>query len=285
MLGHKLVQVLAKNLEVWTTVRDAFSETERFGIFDAARTVEGVDVSDDAGVSKVIENVKPDVVINAIGVIKQVPASKDVIQNLTLNSIFPQRLGLLSGRFGFRLITISTDCVFDGKKGNYTEDDPPNARDLYGLSKLLGEVANGNSLTIRTSIIGRELASGHSIVEWFLANRGKKVNGYVNAVYSGFPTLCMAQIIAGLITEHTSLKGLYHISSEPVSKFELLQLLNKYYRAGVEIEPFEDYVIDRSLDSAKFRAATGFRPDGWESMVEQMAADPTPYDQFHTGNR
>lgn len=285
MLGHKLVQVLDGPLEVWTTIRGTFTAIESFGLFDRNRTIENIDVRDPESVRRVIETVKPDVVVNAVGIIKQVPSSKDIVQNLTINAVFPQRLAELSDYCGFRLITIGTDCVFDGKKGNYSEDDPADARDIYGLSKLLGEVAGDKSLTIRTSIIGRELATGHSMVEWFLANRGRTINGYVNAIYSGIPTVVLAGIIADLVVKHRSLSGIYHVSSDPISKFELLELLNKSYNANVTIEPFEDYVIDRSLNSSKFRQATGFEPEGWETMIDRMASDSTPYDQFHRGNK
>ena len=280
MLGHKLVQVLGEKLDVWTTIHGRFDEVERFGIFDRDRTLENVDVTDIETIRGVIKVAKPDVVINAVGVIKQLPASREVVRTLLVNSIFPHRLAELSAEFGFRLIHISTDCVFNGEVGNYNEDDVPNALDLYGQSKHLGEVAGDNCLTLRTSIIGRELAGGHSLVEWFLSNRGKTVRGFVNAIYSGFPTVVFADIISSLITEHAGLHGLYHVSSEPVDKFRLLTLVNEYYGAGIMIEPFDEFRIDRSLDSTRFREAAGFEPPSWESMIERMANDPTPYDKI-----
>lgn len=279
MLGHKLVQVLGEKLEVWTTIRGGFSGVERFGIFDRDRTIEKVEVIDPATVRGAIETAKPDVVINAVGIIKQIPTSQDVIQTLLINSIFPHQLAELSEEFGFRLICISTDCVFDGRKGNYDEQDDANALDLYGRSKNLGEVSGENCLTLRTSIIGRELNTNHSLVEWFLSRRGERVNGFVNAIYSGFPTIVFADIITDLIMKHDDLSGLFHVSSEPISKFRLLKLINEYYRADVEIEPFENFTIDRSLDSGKFRDATGFNPQPWEAMIEGMAADATIYDK------
>ena len=242
--------------------------------------LENVDVSDLDSSRAAIEKIKPDVVINAVGVVKQRPESEDVIKTLSINSLFPQRLAELSREYNFRLITVSTDCVFSGDKGNYSEDDLADARDLYGISKLLGEVKDDNCLTIRTSIIGRELASAHSLVEWFLSNRGNAVKGYLNAIYSGFPTIVLAEIISDIITNHAGLNGVYHVSSDPINKFDLLGLLNKYYQADVVIEPFEDFVIDRSLDSSAFRKATGFSPLGWEHMIEQMASDPTPYETW-----
>lgn len=280
MLGHKLVGALGRQFEAWSTIRGPFSEVEYLGIFDRSRTIENVEAVDADSLACSIEKSQPDVVINAIGVIKQLPSSKDVIHTLTINSILPHRLAELSEKYGFRLICISTDCVFDGEKGMYTEEDAANALDLYGRSKNLGEVVSGNALTIRTSIIGREIGTAHSLVEWFIGNQGKTVKGFANAIYSGFPTIVFADIIADLIVNHSGLSGLYHISSEPISKFELLQLVKSSYGLDIEIERFEDFRIDRSLDSTKFRNVTGFRPMDWKTMVEQMAADSTPYDKW-----
>lgn len=278
MLGHKLVQILGETFDVQATIRGKFFEIERFGIFDRNRIIESVDANDMNSLKRAIEIARPDVVINAVGAIKQLPASNDVIRSLTVNSIFPHRLAEFSREYGFRLILISTDCVFDGKKGTYTEGDIADARDIYGMSKILGEITNADPLTIRTSIIGRELLTKNSIVEWFLSNRGGRVKGYTNAIYTGFPSEVLAEILAGLITHHPDLAGLYHISSGPITKFHLLELLNQYFEADVNIEPSDEVAIDRSLDSSKFRAATGFEPAGWEDMIAQMANSHKPYD-------
>ncbi len=278
MLGHKLVQFLGQHAEVWATLRGNFSEIEAFELINKQRCIEEIDIENVASIRRAIIASKPDVVINAVGIVKQLPSSKDTIKTLTVNSIFPHRLNELATEFGFRLFCISTDCVFDGIKGNYAENDLPNATDLYGKSKNLGEVISENSLTLRTSIIGRELTTSHSLVEWFLANRGKSVKGFANAIYSGFPTIVLADIIKNLIFEHPKLSGLYHVSSDPINKYDLLKLLNKAYGANIEIERDEDFKIDRSLDSTKFRNLTGFIPASWEYMVEQMANDPTPYE-------
>lgn len=280
MLGHKLVHQLHDQFDVWTTVRGSSVDYGEYGFLPSERTIGTVDIEHPRDVHKVLDMVAPDVVINAVGIIKQLPSSHDVIRTLEVNSIFPHRLAHLSNEFGFRLITISTDCVFSGDRGLYDEGSVPDARDLYGKSKNLGEVTAENCLTLRTSIIGRELGTSHSLVEWFLSNRGKSVKGYVNAIYSGFPTIVFADIIATLIAHHPDLHGLYHVSSEPINKFELLRLVKAYYHAGIGLETYEDFRINRSLDSTKFRRATGFRPLDWETMIERMAADPTPYEKW-----
>lgn len=280
MLGHKIFQTLAANFEVTGTIRGGFDTIERFPIFDREKTIEFVDAANVESVESAIRSARPDVVFNAIGIIKQVASAKNVITALTINSIFPHRLAELGAKFGFRLISVSTDCVFDGVKGFYNEGDTPNATDLYGKSKNLGEVTGPNCLTLRTSIIGRELDSTHSLLEWVLSNRGNRINGFTNAIYTGFPTVVFADIIQGLIVDHQELSGLYHIASLPISKFDLLTFINKYYDAKIEIVPSANPKIDRSLDAARFNELTGYRPPEWEEMVIRMASDPTPYDAW-----
>lgn len=280
MLGHKLIQVLSAHAEVWGTLHRSIGKFREYGILDEARCITNVDAAEPAGIRSAVEAVRPDVVLNAIGVVKQLPTSKDVVRTLTINAIFPHRLAGLAEEFDFRLITVSTDCVFDGARGNYSESDIPNATDLYGKSKNLGEVDSERALTLRTSIIGREIGSAHSLVEWFLSNKGSKVKGFRRAIYSGFPTIVLANIITSLIFERADLKGLYHVSSDPINKYELLLLLKRFYGVDVEIEPDDEFRIDRSLDSGRFRKETGLEPAAWPEMVEQMASDPTPYERW-----
>lgn len=277
MLGHKLVQSLDAEFEIFTTVRNTFDDLKKIGFYNKDRTIENIDIFNFEYLREKIELLKPDVVINCVGIIKQLPISKDVIKTLTVNSIFPHQLAELARQLSFRLINISTDCVFKGTKGNYVESDEADASDLYGRSKNLGEVIQENCLTIRTSIIGREISTSHSLVDWFLSNNGGKVKGFVNAIYSGFPTIIFADIIADLIINHKKLEGLYHISSNPIDKYELLNLIKDAYKADIEIERFEDFKIDRSLNSDKFRKETGFKPLKWAEMINKMVADPTPY--------
>ena len=281
MLGHKLVQVLGRSAEVWGSLRGPIDTIKEYDIFNTDRLVDNIDAADEGSIRRALDQVRPDVVINAVGIVKQLPTSKDVITALTINSIFPHRLAQLSEEYGYRLLTVSTDCVFDGVKGNYSEADAPNATDLYGKSKELGEVTNGCCITLRTSIIGRELGTSHSLVEWFLGSEGKQVKGFTKAIYSGFPTIVLADIINDLVFSFPDMAGLYHVSSDPINKYELLGLLQRCYGSDIEIEPSDELHIDRSLNSARFRQATGFRPESWESMVEKMASDATPYGKWH----
>lgn len=281
MLGHKLVQVLGKRFDVWATVRTEYSRLAAQNIFNSRRVIENLDVENIGELGKAVSRLQPAVIINAVGIVKQLPAADDMIKTLTVNAVFPHRLYQIAQNNGARLINISTDCVFDGKKGNYTETDAADATDVYGKSKFLGETISENAVTLRTSIIGRELSSSHSLVEWFLASQGGIVEGYTKAIFSGFPTLILAEIIADLIEHHPQVQGLYHVSSEPISKYDLLNLLNAAYRARVEIKPAGNYAIDRSLDSSKFRAVTGFVPLDWAAMVDRMAADNSSYSNIN----
>jgi len=277
MLGHKLVQVWQERFDLWTTIRTEYRDYEKFGIFNRNKTIERIDIEDIVSVEEAISGSKPDVIVNAVGIIKQTSSAKNVIKTLTGNSIFPHQLSDIAKRFGSRLITISTDCVFSGKAGKYSESDVSDASDLYGKSKCLGEVLTDNCLTLRTSIIGRELNTAHGLIEWFLSNEGKSVKGFNRAVFSGFPTVVFADILADLIINHSGLHGLFHISSEPINKLDLLRLVKDAYQVDIEINPSDEFVIDRSLDSTKFREATGFRSLDWEEMIRRMAADDVPY--------
>ena len=284
MLGHKLWQVYRNRFDMWVTVRSSYRAYAKYNLFDPQRLLGGIDVVDFDTVVRALATVQPDVVINCTGIIKQLTAAKDPIVSLTINSLFPHRLTLLCQASGARLIHISTDCVFSGCKGMYTEDEISDAEDLYGRTKFLGEVDGPSCLTLRTSIIGRELQTTNGLVEWFLTNRGGRVHGYNRAIYSGFTTLAMSEIIANVIEHHPELSGVYHVSSEPINKYDLLCLLRDAYGLQIEIEPYPEVQIDRSLDSSRFRAATNFTPPSWSDMIKAMAEDSTPYDEWRTAN-
>jgi len=280
MLGHKLWQGFQDRFETWGTVRSSYHKYARFSLFDPGRLLGGVSASDFDTVVRGFETIQPGVVVNAIGVIKQLPAAQDPIASIEVNALFPHRLAQVCRARGARLIHISTDCVFSGRKGMYKEEDAPDAEDMYGRSKLLGEVSEPNCLTLRTSLVGRELETSHGLVEWFLSNRGQCVQGYTNAIWSGFPTVILAKVIADIIDRHRELSGVYHVSSDPITKYELLCLLRNTYQVPVEIERFPDVSVDRSLDSSRFRAATGYVPPLWPEMVQAMAGDTTPYEAW-----
>ena len=197
------------------------------------------------------------------------PASVAPLAAIPVNAVLPHRLARLCALAGARLIHLSTDCVFAGDKGMYREDDLPDAQDVYGRTKLLGEVDYPHALTLRTSIIGHELASHHSLVCWFLSQHGP-VRGYSQAIFSGLPTVEIARVIDKYVLDRPELHGLYHLSAEPIDKLSLLQLVAKTYGKENEITEDRSMVIDRSLDSTRFRSATGYRPEPWPDLIRRM---------------
>lgn len=271
MLGHRLAADLRQDFEVWVTLRGSVQAYERYGSFDPNRTLGGVDVLNFDAVTEVMGTVRPDAVINCIGIIKQLAAAKDPFLSVSINSLLPHRLHRLCRASGARLIHFSTDCVFSGRTGNYTEEDPSDALDLYGRSKFLGETVGEGALTIRSSIIGHELGSASGLLEWFLSQRGRQVPGYRRAFFSGFTTHEMARIVRMVLTEHPALSGTFQVSSERINKYDLLTLIRQAYGIDVEIVPDDKVEIDRSLDSTRFRRLTGYAPPTWPEMIAELA--------------
>jgi dTDP-4-dehydrorhamnose reductase len=224
--------------------------------------------------------VRPDVVINCLGIIKQLKAAKDPIPSLEVNALFPHRLAELCAVGGARLLHFSTDCVFSGEKGAYTEEDRPDPVDLYGHSKLLGEVDRPGCVTLRTSIIGRDYLKNAGLIEWFLSQRNGHVRGFRRAIYSGLSTESLARIVAELIDRYPDLSGIYHVASRPINKYDLLCRLRDVADLSIEIEPDDTFTIDRSLSPERFLAATGLQIPSWDRMIAEIAADLAPYDQW-----
>jgi dTDP-4-dehydrorhamnose reductase len=273
MLGHELWRHFRAQHETWVTLRRPAAEYFRHGLFGDGRVFEGVDMADFVEVARVIGEFRPDAVINCVGIIKQLKEAQSPIPSLTINSLLPHRLAEVCGGAGARLVHFSSDCVFSGKRGGYTETDVSDAEDLYGRTKFLGEVTDApHVITLRSSIIGRELGTAHSLVGWFLAQAGGRVRGFRRAIYSGFTTMEMARIVARVLMRHRELSGLWQVASAPINKFELLQLVREKFRLNIEIEPYDDFVCDRSLNGERFNAATGYRPPAWSSMIEELAA-------------
>jgi dTDP-4-dehydrorhamnose reductase len=283
MLGHKVYQVLSRRFGTYATFKDARGLWTRYPMYANAlpsHCFGGVDVMSFDNVIQVAGQVRPDVVINCVGIVKQLEEAHDPILTLQLNSLFPHRLAGLCAATGARMLHMSTDCVFSGRKGQYAEEDVPDPEDLYGRTKLLGEVNRPGCLTIRTSIFGRDFLKLSALLEWFLSQRGGRVKGYRHAIYTGFPTQVLARIMGDIIAGHPDLSGLYQIASQPISKYELLVRIRDAMKLDIEVEPYDDLPCDRSLSASRFVAATGYRIPGWDEMIAELAADPTPYDDW-----
>ncbi len=271
MLGHTLFFYLNKKKEydIYATIRNKEEINRFFPTNLHNKIISDINVFNIETVKDIIKNNKPDVVINCIGIIKQLKEAKNSKISITINSLFPHQLAEICEVNNCRLIHISTDCVFSGKKGNYKESDYADADDLYGRTKYLGEIDYNNSVTLRTSIIGHELKHDVSLVDWFLAQNGN-VNGYTKAIYTGLPTIEFAEIIDKYVITNPDLKGIFHVSSNPISKYDLLQLVKKIYKKNITIIPYNDFKIDRSLDSCKFNSTTGYKTPSWEELVLKM---------------
>lgn len=273
MLGYSLFSNLSEknNLTVFGTVRNINNKKNFFESWQD-KLVSDVDVYNLDSLECAINSTKPDVVVNCIGLIKQHGISKQHIDAVKINALLPHELANFCNRVGARFIHFSTDCVFTGDKGQYVEGDLPDARDLYGKSKYLGEVPYGNHLTLRTSIIGHELSSSISLVDWFLSQNGA-TKGFSKAVFSGLPTCYIAKLLIEIILPNRELKGLHHLSADPIDKLSLLSLVAKVYGKEIEICESTDLVIDRSLNSEKFRTEASFQPPVWADLVEYMHND------------
>lgn len=281
MLGHKLFLHFSKqaNLEVFTTVRS--NDLAKFiPNSSLSLVVSGVDAGDFPRIVEVLERIKPQVVINCIGIVKQSSQANNALLNISVNALLPHLVAQACRERNIRFIHISTDCVFTGTRGYYTEDDAADAVDLYGRTKLLGEVDYPHTLTLRTSIIGHELQTKQGLVEWFLA-QSERVQGYCRHSFSGFPTIELAKVLADYIIPNTSLSGIYHLSSQPISKYELLNLIARQYGKTIEIEPYYDTCCDRSLNSQRLRSLINYTPPSWPDMVAAMHQDylDSPYYQ------
>lgn len=283
MLGHKMVQTLsARFLDTFWTVWGPRSADRWRPIpfLQSDRCLDGVDVTDWPALRDLLGRLRPDVIVNCVGIVKQRPEALSPSPSLTVNSLLPHRLVEAAAEWGGRVIHFSTDCVFSGRKGTYIEADISDAEDLYGRSKFLGEVAGPNALTLRTSIIGRELENHQSLLDWFLLGGQSRVKGFRRVWWSGVTTNHLADVVGDLIERHPDLSGLYQISSGRVSKYELLCRLRDGYGLRIEVEPVDEPVNDRSLDGSRFEAATGYRCPPWDRLVAQLVGDPTPYDRY-----
>lgn len=284
MLGHKMLEVLPQSFpDTFALVREDVRQKSPFNRIDflqGANIITGVDASDFTKLRNVLTDIKPDYVINCIGIIKQRAAAELYGVSIAINSLLPHKLAEFAQSWGGRVIHFSTDCVFSGLRGSYTEEDASDALDLYGKSKFLGEVQAENALTLRTSIIGRELAHFESLLEWFISQNHRTVRGFTKAIYSGLTTNQLADVVNMTLGAYPALSGLYQVVSEPISKYDLLVLLRNAYDLDIEIIPDESVVCDRSMLGTKFQRRTGYVAPAWPIMIQSLRSDATPYSEW-----
>lgn len=272
MLGHQLFKQWRDMHDVRVTLRRDLADYATFALFDRTSAYAGIDVRSVEPLIGVFADFRPEVVVNAVGIVKQRSDAKEAVPSIEINSLLPHRLAELCGVSGARLVHVSTDCVFSGRTGGYTEQSDPDAEDLYGRSKFLGEVHGPRCLTLRTSIIGPELSRKTGLLEWFLAQRGS-IRGFTRAIFSGLTTRELARVMRILLERFPDASGVYHLSTEPISKYELLCLIRDRLNHAVEIVPDGTFHCDRSLRSERFRTEFGYTPPGWPHLIADLATD------------
>lgn len=276
LIGHKLWYNLKDRFnDVFVTLHKEEAHYRRFGIFNSANAIFNVDVMRFELLEGILQGLKADVVINCIGITKRKPEINNTVYTLQVNSIYPHQLAEWSVSNKVRLIHFSTDCVFNGSIGDYTEESVTSAEDMYGRSKALGELRYPGTLTIRSSFIGRELEGKTELLEWFLGQPGPKVRGFTNAMYSGVSTTFMAKIVGDIIEFHPELSGLYQLATEePINKFDLLLIAKAaFQRYNISIEPDSSFVNINTLDGRKLQRIIGYKVPRWEEMMSQLAAE------------
>lgn len=280
MLGHKLWQRARTQFDTYVTLRVPPPAGART-LFEPERTLVGIDARRFESVIEALEATRPQVVVNAIGLVKQKAEARDTPALIEVNALFPHLLARATAQRGLRLIHVSSDCVFSGRRGAYdAERDLPDPLDAYGRAKLLGEPEEPGCLTLRTSLVGRELQGRHGLLEWFLSQRGGRIPGYTRAIFSGLTTSRFADLLLMLVEHQPALEGLHHVATAPISKHALLTLLGQAYALRVTIEARDQPVLDRSLDGQRFWSTIGLAPPTWPAMAAELAADPTPYDSW-----
>lgn len=269
MLGHQLLLSFQSKFKVKVTLRLNQSEYNRFGIFNPQNSYYNIDVKNIEKIKEVVNSFKPNVIINAIGIVKQREEAKNIIESIEINSLFPHKLSILCQENDIKLIHISTDCVFSGRTGMYTESSNSDAEDIYGKSKYFGEVTSKNCLTLRTSIIGRALNRHNNLLDWFF-NQKNQIFGYKNAVFSGLTTLELSNVIEIIISKFPEAHGLYHVSSKPITKLDLLKLISEKFNHEIKIIPETSTKCDRSLCSDLFTKEFRYIAPSWEAMITDL---------------
>jgi len=274
MIGHMLIKELLNKYEIFSIFRNR-SDQDLNQFFEKTLIPKDQciiidDIKEYKNLEYTVEKISPDVIVNCMGIVKQRDKAYDTLDMIHINLLFPHLLNKICDKNKIRLIHFSTDCVFSGTKGNYQESDNPDPIDEYGESKLLGEIRGENTLTIRSSFVGPELFNKKSLFEWVKQNKNKTITGYTNAIYSGFTTVAFSKLLDEIIKNHPDMNGLIHMSSDPISKFDLIHLLNKKFKFNINIIPDSTFICDRSLNSMAFRKKTNISIPSWTKMINEL---------------
>lgn len=275
MIGHKMYQIISKKYDdTWVTLRNGLN-TYKYGfIYNRNRVIDNIDLSNFVRIEVELNHLMPDVIINASGITIRRGVNAILSNSIITNSALPHFLNEWVVKHNKRLIHFSTDCVFSGRKGDYFENDFKDAYDNYGLTKSLGEVNNSaNAITLRGSMIGRELENKTELLEWFLLQSFNTITGYSKVIYSGITTIQMAKIVQTLIESFPYLSGVFNVSSVPISKFMLLTLFENEFKIGSEIISDDSIVSNKNLISNKLYSILNIPIPNWDDMINQLGED------------
>jgi len=274
MIGHKVYQVLSKyHTDVWAHQRKLINSNDKIFFKNKSKVVQGLDLSNFNKLEECLNSLMPDIIINAAGITIRRGVNESLFKSIILNSALPHFLNTWVEKNNRRLIHFSTDCVFSGNEGSYEENTDLDAQDVYGKTKGLGEVISKHTITLRGSMIGRELNNRTELLEWFLSKKNVEVKGYSNVIYSGITTLQMAHFVNKIILNFPNLAGLFNVASKPITKFDLLILLNKHFDNNSKIIKDETYISKKNLVANKFYNTTNFRIPDWEDMIIELKND------------
>lgn len=271
MIGSAIFHVLSqsKDLEVWGSIRNV-EQKRFFSLKQQKHLVRNADLLDQEQLVRLLDDLKPKVVINCVGLTKHHKEAEDVLLAVPLNTLLPHRLAEMCSLIDARLIHISTDCIFSGERGNYLENDLSDATDIYGKSKYLGElITYPNAVTLRTSTIGHEFQSRYGLLEWFLSQK-QQCTGFSRAIFSGLPNTVFAEIIRDYVIPRPELQGLYHVGATPINKYHLLELIATEYEKEINILRDDKFIIDRSLNVNRFNKQTGYSAPSWQELIQNM---------------
>jgi dTDP-4-dehydrorhamnose reductase len=278
LIGHKLLQELSLDFEVFGTLRRNKIEYGDLALFDGENIIENIDILDFESLTKVFRAINPEVILNCIGITKRKIDINYPALAISINAYFPHKLASWAKEYQKRVIHFSTDCVFDGKIGNYNEESLTTAEDIYGRTKALGEINYNHTLTIRSSFIGQELFNKTELLDWFLAQNGKKIYGFKNTFYSGVSTIFMAQLVKNIILNFPELSGVYQLAPEkPISKFDLLNIAKYAFNVNVEIMPDEANIHRPTLDASKLKNKINLVVPSWHKMMNELALNKEFY--------
>jgi len=278
LIGHKLLQKLSGSFETFAALHKSKEYYGNHLLFSGDNIIDKIEVENFDVLRGLLHAINPDVIINCVGITKRKIEIDKPIVSIEINSLFPHKLAIWAKNYGKRVIHFSTDCVFDGKLGNYNEDSITTAEDLYGKTKALGEINYSHSLTIRSSFIGQELFGKTELLEWFLSQNGRQINGYINTLYSGVSVIYMADIVKKIIDNYPKLSGLYQLALEnPISKYDLLCIARDAYKINVDIIPDGNHIHKPTLDNTRLKKAIKITVPSWKEMMEKLAAEKEYY--------